>query len=277
MVSTAQPSSDGKEWFSLVELQPHGSKPPLFFIHSTPGDVLGYMNLIGHLGHDQPCFGFQSLGLNAKEKAHSTVEEMAAYYVQQLLEFHQGGPYCLVGWCYGGLVAAEMVLQMKALQRDDAMLILIETPFPRSDFGQLEYYAGRLAGLVKMGPRQWLLYARNKLKYRRKVKTGEIDGLFSLHLSHGPLANRDHVYRLNKRAAEQYRMRMPPGCPIRLFNGTELEEGYIPDPQNYWVKTSRDVESFLIPGNHLTVLKEPNVGEFAERLINVLAHRDRVR
>ena len=266
VVSTARPSSEDRDWSSLVELQPHGTKPYLYFIHSTPGDVLGYMHLISLLGHNQPCFGFQSLGLKEKDKAHTRVEEMAAYYVQQMVSFQPEGPYYLVGWCYGGIVAAEMAIQLRKMQRRVAMLILIETPFPRSDFGQMRYYAGRLLGLFKMGPRQWLLYARNNLKYRLKVKKGESDSLFSLHLSHGPLANRDHVYRLNTQAEKQYRMHTPPGCPIRLFNGTDLEEGFIPDPQNAWARTSKDVKSFLVPGNHLTILKEPNVGILAKEM-----------
>jgi len=54
-----------------------------------------------------------------------------------------------------------------------------------------------------------------------------------------------------------YRMSATPRCPIRLFNGEELEEGYIPDPQNLWVRTGRDVRSCKVPGNHLTILRKP--------------------
>ena len=269
VVGTARP--DGGAWASLVELQPHGARPPLYFIHSTPGDLLGYMHLISLLGHDQPCFGFQSLGLKEKEKAHVRVEEMANFYVQQMISFQPEGPYYLAGWCYGGIVAAEMAIQLRERQRRVAMLALIETPFPKSSFGQRHYYADRLLGLLKMGPRQWLRYVRNNLKYRLKVKRGEIDNLFSLHLSQGPLANRDHVYRLNTRAEKQYRMHAPPLCPIRLFNGAEVKEGFIPDPQNAWKKTGDDIEEFFVPGNHLTVLKEPNVRILAKELAGCIA------
>ena len=271
VVTTSRPPSKDKGWSSLVELQPHGTRPYLYFIHSTPGDVLGYMHLVTLLGHDQPCFGFQSLGLKKKEKAHTRVEEMAAYYVQQMISFQPEGPYYLAGWCYGGIVAAEMAIQLRQLQRRVAMLVLIETPFPSSDFGRIQYYAGRLRGLLKMGPRHWLLYARNNIEYRLKVKKGEIDGLFSLHLSHGPLANRDHVYRVNTQAEKQYRMHAVPLCPIRLFNGTDLEEGFIPDPQNAWKRTGDDIHEFLVPGNHLTILKEPNVSILARELSHCIA------
>jgi len=79
-------------WSSLVPLQPDGSRPPLFLIHTTPGDILGYGNLVHHLGPDQPCYGFQSLGLYKPEQAQTSIEEMAAYYVQLLLSFNPKGP-----------------------------------------------------------------------------------------------------------------------------------------------------------------------------------------
>ena len=57
-----------------------------------------------------------------------------------------------------------------------------------------------------------------------------------------------------------------PSCPLRLFRGQELEEGYIPDVEELWVKTSRDVRLYTVPGNHLTILKEPAVTEVVQQL-----------
>ncbi|MGZ8900924.1 MAG: non-ribosomal peptide synthetase, partial [Limisphaerales bacterium] len=63
-------------WTSLVPLQTSGKRPPLFLLHTTPGDILGYGNLVYRLGPDQPCYGFQSLGLKAPELTHHSMEEM---------------------------------------------------------------------------------------------------------------------------------------------------------------------------------------------------------
>src|SRR5690606_14133210 len=38
--------SEGEEWSSLVPLQSSGSRPPLFLLHTTPGDILAYGNLV---------------------------------------------------------------------------------------------------------------------------------------------------------------------------------------------------------------------------------------
>jgi amino acid adenylation domain-containing protein len=66
------------EWSTLLPLQRSGVLPPLYLVHTTPGDVLGYGNLIHHLGTAQPCFGFQAFGLKEPELAHTRIEEMAA-------------------------------------------------------------------------------------------------------------------------------------------------------------------------------------------------------
>lgn len=270
VISTAKPAGHSQEWPCLVELQPHGSRPPLYFLHSTPGDVLGYMNLINHLGFDQPCYGFQSLGLTDIDRAHQRVRTMADCYINEMIAFQPQGPYRLIGWCYGGIVAAEMALQLRRMGQRVALLILIETPFPKTESIRLNYYLSRILGLVRMRPTALLAYIRNKFKYWQKVRHGDIERLFSLELDHGPLANREKVYRLNRSAIDAYRMDGLPDCPIRLFDGNEIEEGYIPDPQGLWRKLSSDVESYVFPGNHLTILKEPGVGLLAQKLLDCL-------
>ena len=272
VVVTARPSTGAKSLRSIVELQPYGERPPIFFLHSTPGDLLGYMNLINRLGLEQPCFGFQSLGLTDPGKAHTTVEAMATYYVQELLKFRAKPPYYFVGWCYGGIVAAEMAIQMIKQGIDVGVLVLIETPFPKpAGVHQLSYYMTRLLSLVRMGPGGWKLYARNKKRYRQKIKRGDMERLFALELDQGPLANRDIVYRANRHAVSHYRMKGFPACPIRLFVGQELEEGLIPDFDHVWLRRGSDVREYSSPGNHLTVLREPGVTVLADMLREALA------
>jgi len=263
VVRTARPDAN-EGWMSLVELQPYGQRTPIFFLHSTPGDVLGYMNLVHRLGPEQPCYGFQSLGL--RDRAHSRVEEMAAFYLKELRAFRPSGPYLLAGWCYGGIVAAEMAVPLEREGHDGAVLFLFETPFPRTETFAAAYQVDRLLGLARMGPKGWLSYARNRYRYWQNLRHGAMDRLFSLELAAGPLVNRSHVYRMNQEAVQYYRMSRTPRCPIRLFNGEELAEGYIPDPQNLWVRTGRDVRSFKVPGNHLTILREPWVDRLTETL-----------
>ncbi len=266
VVSIAKPSSETGTWQCLVELQPHGVRPPLYLVHSNPGDVLGYVNLVNRLGYDQPCFGFESLGLKEPSKAHRTVEEMAACYVDEMMAFQPRPPYYLAGWCYGGIVAAEMAYRLHEMGKEVGLLALIETPFPRMAGFNASYYFKKLEGLIKLGPRGWMFYLRNKIQYLKKVQSGKIETAFSLDFDSGVLSNRPQVYKLNTDAMSHYYMRGLLSCPIRIFVGDIMEEGFIPDLEDLWRKMSRNVERYLVPGSHLTILKEPGANILAKQI-----------
>ena len=44
-------------WSSIVELQPHGSRPPFFCVHPVGGEVLCFVNLAREMAPDQPFYG----------------------------------------------------------------------------------------------------------------------------------------------------------------------------------------------------------------------------
>lgn len=99
-------------WSSLVEIQPKGSKLPLFCIHAGAGTVLFYRELSHYLGEDQPFYGLQPIGLDGKDKFHTSIVEMAAHYIKEIQTVNPDGPYLLGGYCFGGVVAFEMAQQL---------------------------------------------------------------------------------------------------------------------------------------------------------------------
>lgn len=272
------------KWSSLVPLQPLGSRPPIFFVHTNPGDVLGYGNLVYHLGTDQPCYGFQSRGLNREEDSHTSIEEMAAWYVNLLRQQQPSGPYYLAGWCYGGVVAVEMAQQLLAAGEEIALLALFETPAPAPAFRNLRHYLKhhlrRIGCLMKMSPAQWRIYLREKFSYYRGVQTanamrfrrvdaGESDDPSVIEEKNRHLARLEHVYATNSRALSGYRTKFYPGTVI-LFNAVDQDPALIVDPLYGW-SLAENIEAHIIPGNHDTILMEPNVKTLAEKLGACLA------
>src|SRR5262249_22619858 len=53
-------------WFSLIPVQPKGSRPPLFCIHGGGGHVLSF-RFIADCLQDQPVYGLQARGLRPGE------------------------------------------------------------------------------------------------------------------------------------------------------------------------------------------------------------------
>ena len=260
-------------WSSLVSLQPDGSRPPLFLIHSTPGDILGYGNLIYHLGPDQPCYGFQSLGLYKPEQAHTSIEEMAAYYVRLLLAFRPEGPYILGGWCYGGVVSLEMARQLLDRGHNVSLLALIDTWAPRPDLKYYHYYFDRIASFFNMGITHGFRYARTKIKRKIGKHIHNDSTVLAIDLEYGHLKNRKHVLKTNMQAAKQFRLKPYPGR-ITLFNLEDPGDGIMPDPKSGWSTLAAEIETYPISSSHRDMLQEPQVKFLAKQIKECI---DRIR
>ena len=280
LAQAIQKQSSHQTFSSLVPLQPHGKRRPVFLIHTTPGDVLGYGNLIYHLSGDQPCYGFQSLGFDRPELSHLTIQEMAAHYIKLLRQHQPRGPYILGGWCYGGVVAVEMAHQLRAAGQKVAPLLLIETPAPTPPLTNVRYYTRRIGCLLRMKPQQWHTYLNSKFQYYKGRRTA--DAMRFRRVDKAPdtesavveqknqlLEKLEHVYCTNLRAWENYVPRFYPG-KIILFNAAQQDPAIIQDPQYGWPALTSEIETHFIPGNHDTILMEPHVRVLAEKFNNCL-------
>jgi thioesterase domain-containing protein/acyl carrier protein len=117
---------------SLIEIQPSGSKPPLFFVHPAGGHVFRFLDMARLLGPDQPFYGLQSQGLEDQKEPFTEVDAMASHYIKALRTVQPDGPYSLGGWSMGGVVAFEMARQLQAKGQKIALLALVDTQAPNS-------------------------------------------------------------------------------------------------------------------------------------------------
>lgn len=122
-----QEESQGETYQSLVAIQPKGSKPPLFCVHSRVGNVFSYYPLVRYLRDDQPLYGLQTPMVDGEYVTHTHIEAMAADYIQEIQLLQPTGPYLLAGYSFGGLVAYEMARQLQLQGQTVAMLALLDT------------------------------------------------------------------------------------------------------------------------------------------------------
>lgn len=264
---TVESGSD--EWFSLVTLQPKGERPPFFLVHTAPGDLLGYMRLVYHLGSDQPCYGFQSYGLLRQGAAHQTLEAMAAHYVRLMRQFQPEGPYYLGGWCFGGNVAMEMAWQLVDQGQKVALLAVAEGWALRPPLKYWRYYWHHFLCLAWSGPHGVFRRAWGKLRSPLERNPGtENRKQFAFETARtGPLVNREHVYKINLQATHNYRSRpaIYPG-QVTLFLRENYGDGVVIAPDCGFASLARETETHLVPGDHMSVLHEPHVRSLAAKL-----------
>jgi acetoacetyl-CoA synthetase len=97
----------GKHFDPLVLMRPGNDGPPLFLVHSIWGDVLGMRQIAVAMSGDVPVYGLRARGLQGEEP-QSSVEEMAATYVEVIRSRQPQGPYRVAGHSFGGLLAFEI-------------------------------------------------------------------------------------------------------------------------------------------------------------------------
>lgn len=112
---------------SVVTIQAGGDRPPMFCLPGIGGNVLEFRDLAQQLGPEQTLYGLHPAGLDDGQSPHSTVAEMAAHAIQQMRSKQPHGPYHLVGYSLGGIVAFEMAQQLRAAHEPVALLALLDS------------------------------------------------------------------------------------------------------------------------------------------------------
>jgi amino acid adenylation domain-containing protein len=110
----------------LLPLRDKGSERPLFCVHPGAGLSWSYAALGGHLPPDYPLYGLQARGLAWPEPLPLSLEEMAADYIRQIRTVQPQGPYRLLGWSFGGLVAHAMATGLQSQGEQVDMLAILD-------------------------------------------------------------------------------------------------------------------------------------------------------
>jgi thioesterase domain-containing protein/acyl carrier protein len=257
----------------LVTIQPDGSRRPFFCAHPIGGNVLCFAELARHLGTDQPFYGLQSVTLYEESKNNSCVEEMAARYIDAIRTVQPLGPYSIGGYSFGGYIAYEMARQLRLQSQEVKLLALLDSPAPPNVITQLDECADRdidditllaafakwenlslpLSKLQLVEPEERLNFVLEQINKAQLLPpdTG---------LSH--LRRLLNTYRINLQAMERYRPYIYEG-QVTLFRASVPRQ----TPEQSWGSLAGGgYQVYDVPGNHETMLKEPNVQVLAEQL-----------
>jgi acetoacetyl-CoA synthetase len=110
----------------LVPMRGGTSDRSLFVVHAMGGDVLHVRPLALALDTGRPVYGLQARGMDPRYEPQTSVEEMAATYIDVIRLVQPNGPYAIAGYSMGGLVAYEMARRLSAAGERVEMLALID-------------------------------------------------------------------------------------------------------------------------------------------------------
>ncbi|WP_281893155.1 non-ribosomal peptide synthetase [Phytohabitans aurantiacus] len=110
----------------LLPLRANGSRPPLFCVHPAGGVSWPYAGLVRYLHPEQPVYGLQARGFTETGALPASVEQMAADYLDQIRSVQPSGPYHLLGWSFGGLVAHAIATRLQSEGEHVALLAVLD-------------------------------------------------------------------------------------------------------------------------------------------------------
>jgi len=261
---------------SLVPMQKGNSnRQPIFFVHPGGGNVLCYIDLVRHLGANQPFYGLQARGLDGEQAPCTQVEEMASHYLELIRTVQSEGPYLLGGWSMGGLVAFEMAQQLQAQGQTVSLLALIDSHAPSGDQAPGVDDLALLASFaLDLGlPLQQITFDVGNLRQLSPderlaciVKQAKQTGVIPPDIELAQVRCLFHVFKCNFQAMNRYMPRAYSG-PITLFTATErLDEKPSDEDLDWGALTAGNLTVHEVPGNHYTMVRAPNVGTLAEKL-----------
>jgi polyketide synthase PksN len=118
----------------LVTVQARGDGPPIFALPGAGGNALSLQQLSHVLGSEQPFYCLEPVGLDGTAAPLSSVEEMAEFNIENIRSMQAKGPYRLLGYSNGGVVAFEMARRLLR-RRARVSLIMVDSLCPTARGG----------------------------------------------------------------------------------------------------------------------------------------------
>jgi amino acid adenylation domain-containing protein len=120
----------GSSFESVLPLRAHGSLPALFCFPAAGGLSWSYAGLMRAIGFERPIYGLQASGIATEAAFPGTMEELANDYANTIRRVQPEGPYHLLGWSFGGLVAHAVASRLQQDHQPVGLLAILDG-YPR--------------------------------------------------------------------------------------------------------------------------------------------------
>lgn len=245
---------------TVVQLRAGSEGPPVFFAHGSGGTVMEFFQLMKHIDSRRPIHGLQTRGMDGLDEPLDSVEDMAKFYLNAIRRIQPQGPYILVGYSLGGLVALEVMRHLLEGRESPGLLVMVDS-YPHFNYLPVGQKVGVFERRIKR-------YAFAKLARDRgalALKTGGAPARPQFGKSLAPT-----VQLVSDRANDallRYRPRAYRGKVQFLKAAISTE--FADDPVAAWSKFIEELEVQVVPGDHFGILAKfaPNLGDALSRCL----------
>jgi len=262
-----------------VTMKRGNNERPVFMIPGAPGSILQLGPIAAALTVPMPVYAVKPRGLEEGETPCERIEEMAEYSIGVMRAVQATGPYLLIGYSAGGLVALDIARQLSAAGDEVPLVVLLDTdpskkiwPFRCHIEILLRQTIKRIWELRRYTPSQSIHYVsdwtRSLLWYLatsgvKLVATPPI-------IPEGVSAASRRVHQASVNAGEDYRPSHYSGKVV-FVQPDEVPNLEPRDPAQVWRRFLSDLEVRRVPGSHM-VMVETGAAETAAEISQCLAH-----
>lgn len=226
----------------LVLLRSGRQDTNVFIAPGLGGGPAEFFQLSKYLHVPHSIYGLQAKGIEGFDKPFVRIEDMADFYAEAISRLQTHGPYNLVGYSLGGLVALEMARRLTARGKKISLLVMLDS-YPHINFlppGQ------RLRLVFQRATRRVVNFARPS---RVEVRLGGLSSPDEIS-TFAPAF--DHVRESADVALHRYQPSFYDGS-IKFVRAAEITE-FPKDPKAVWSHLIRKLDVETVPGDHLSML-----------------------
>jgi acetoacetyl-CoA synthetase len=256
----------------FVLMEPGDERPPVIIVHGLAGSVQ-FFELAKHIKTPNPVYGIQAKGVDGMEEPLGRVEDMAAFYLESIKEFQPHGPYLLIGYSFGGLVALEMAQRMHDAGESVRLLAMVDAYYhPRNlAWGQyLRLIARRgrrhISEVRKRSTRGAISYLVRGFEHRLHVLVRWVERRLHRPGSHeggnlppggSRLSFAHTIPRVKEKAYEAFGRYQPQAYRGKMKFIKGADDSYFPaDPAAVWAQLAAEFEFETVPGGHLDMVTD---------------------
>jgi thioesterase domain-containing protein/acyl carrier protein len=273
----------------VIILKSGSQATPLFCIHGVNGNLMHYDQIIEQI-NDIQIYGIQPRKLDGVGSADS-VESMASSYVKIIKAVQPRGPYNLLGYSFGGIVAYEIATQLVNSGEKINFLGVIDVTSTSEDFWDLNKMFSPVVviTLVKEMPSLISSFIFRDVKFRKKILSNVKRFMYYLYsmpvqrlkpkngneieypfwIEDNPAGYLRDTARKNYRIARRYIPKKYDGKMV-LFSAVTIEDMKCiyrkADPDMGWDSFAREIEVIFIKGDHESILVPPDVNELSIKI-----------
>ena len=141
----------------VLPIKSEGTRKPVWCLHPGGGLSWAYLGLSASFP-DRPVYGIQARGFDGVTPVPESIDAMAVDYLESILEVQPDGPYHLLGYSFGGILAQLVAVKLRARGHQVGMLALLDAAprngadaYDRADYErvmrvEVEKYFGNMRG-----------------------------------------------------------------------------------------------------------------------------------